>query len=67
MVEQDLPVAKARLNTLFEGICNIVLHRGRQKDELDLTVLKQIKNLVEHQLLCLLNIVVNVLEDEKDG
>lgn len=67
LVKQHLSVWEARLDSFLEKIYNVNFHRRRHKYELDLAVLKHIKDFVEQNLFGLLNVEVNVFEDKQQG
>ena len=64
LVEEDLPVAETRLDSLLETVGDVKLHGCAEEHELDLAVLEHVQDLVEHDLPGGLDVVVDVLEDE---
>ena len=65
MVHELGSLAKSRLDTFFERVNDIELHRSAHENTFDLHRCKQVEDLVQHILFRCLNIVVNVLEDEQ--
>jgi len=58
-------MAEPGFYSFFKGVYNIMLHRCRYEDKLDLTVLKHVEDLIKKYLLRCLNIVVDVFENKK--
>ena len=66
LVEENLAVAEAGLDSLLEAVDDVEFHGGAEEDEPDLAVLHHVKYFVEHDLAGGFHVVVDVLEYEQN-
>ena len=64
MVEKDLAMRKPRLNSFFKFVNDVNALTCSDKSKFNLSMLEHIEYFVEHVLLSLVHIVVNILHDK---